>query len=408
MPTPDVIKKFRDEVERELQSNLLAFWLSRAPDEENGGFWGRIANDLTIDRQAEKSLILNTRILWTFSKAARVYGDPALLKMATRAYNYLLRHFWDPEFGGTFWLLDYRGQPLDTKKKIYGQAFTVYALSEYFLASRNNESLEKAIHVFRLIEEKSYDKRHHGYFETYNRDWTLAEDQRLSAVDMDEKKSMNTHLHVMEAYVNLLRAWKDAGLEKKLQDIIHLFLTRIINPQNHHFRLFFDEKWTSKSDHISFGHDIEGSWLLCEAVDVLAEKKLQPKVEKTAIQMAEAVLNEAVDLDGAILYEASPHGIIDADKHWWPQAEAVVGFLNACRLTGNQRFFFASRNCWTFIDNYLVDKNYGEWFWKVSRDGVPDSTKFKVDPWKDPYHGVRTCFEVMERLDKLLTDGKHK
>lgn len=384
-------------VENELRSNILPFWLKYTIDEKFGGFHGQITNDLVIDPTADKGLILNARILWTFSKAYSVYGDEAYRQAARRAYEYILRHFWDEEFGGVYWMSNYRGEPSDTKKRIYGQAFTVYALAEYHAATGDEEALRRAVSLHRVIEKTSHDSKFGGYFETYTRDWSLAPDQRLSDVDMDEKKSMNTHLHVLEAYANLCRAWKDETLRQRLRELIEIFLDHIINPKNHHFLLFFDVDWKPKSHVISFGHDIEGSWLLCEAAEIYSDPQLLKRVQDEAVRMAHAVYEQAIDPDGGLLYEAEHGNIIDSDKHWWPQSEAVVGFLNAYQLSGQQYFRTAADKSWDFIEKYIVDHRHGEWFWKVSRDGVPSNDKYKVDPWKCPYHNSRTCFEVMAR-----------
>lgn len=386
-------------VENELRSNILSFWLKYTIDDEFGGFRGQITNDLVIDHKADKGLILNARILWTFSKAYSAYGEDAYLTVANRAYDYILHHFWDEKFGGVYWMVNYGGEPSDTKKRVYGQAFTIYALAEYYLATRKDEVLKRAISLYEIIENTAHDEKFGGYFETYERDWSLAQDQRLSEVDMDEKKSMNTHLHMLEAYANLSRVWDDNGLRERLRELIEIFLRHIINSKNHHFLLFFDEDWTPKSDVISFGHDIEGSWLLCEAVEIYGDPHLLKRVEEEAVRMAQAVLDEAMDSDGGVLYEAEHGKIIDSDKHWWPQAEAVVGCLNAYRLSGQGHFYDAADRSWNFIEKHIVDQEYGEWFWKVSRDGVPSNDKYKVDPWKCPYHNSRMCFEVMERLE---------
>lgn len=397
------MQALRERIETELCSNILPFWLKYAIDEEYGGFRGKITNDLVIDPKAPKGLILNARILWTFSEAYRHYGEAAYLQTARRAFDYLVQHFRDQEFGGVYWMLDYQGRPIDTKKRIYGQAFTVYAFATFYRATRDAKALELAIQTYYAIERASYDNVNGGYFETYERDWTLAKDQRLSDVDMDEKKSMNTHLHLMEAYASLFREWKDETLRKRLDNLIRAFRNHIINPQTHHFWMFFDEQWQPKSDHISYGHDIEGSWLLCEAAEILGDAEILKQVKEEVVRMAAAVLREAVDQDGGLLYEADAHGIVDSDKHWWPQAEAVVGFLNAYELSGERRFYEAAERSWEFIDKYIVDHKDGEWFWRVSREGIPSSEENKVDPWKCPYHNGRTCFEAMTRLKNMNT-----
>jgi mannobiose 2-epimerase len=395
------VVEMRERVERELRGDILPFWLKYALDDEYGGFRGQIANDLTIDPLAPKGLILNARILWTFAKAYRVYREEVYLRTASRAYEYLQRHFWDQEFGGVYWMVDYRGNPVDQKKRIYGQAFTVYALAEYASASAEREPIEKAMALHHLIEEASHDGTHGGYFETYERDWKLATEQRLSEVDMEEKKSMNTHLHMLEAYANLLRVWKDDGVRKRLGELLRIFLDHIIDPLTHHFRMFFDEQWRDRSKWISFGHDIEGSWLICEAAEVLGDQVILVEARKAAVSMAQAVWEQALDQDGGLLYEGRGKEIIDTDKHWWPQAEAVVGFLNAYELSGKNYFLKASEKSWEFIENFIVDRQHGEWYWLVSRNGTPSNEKYKVDPWKCPYHNSRTCFEVMQRLDTL-------
>ena len=395
------LQDLRRRVEQELCSNILPFWLKYAIDAEFGGFRGQITNDLVIDPLAPKGLILNARILWTFSKAYSVYGQDVYLEAARRAYDYIVEHFWDAEFGGVYWMLDHRGRPVDRKKRIYGQAFTIYALAEYHSATAEADSLERATRLYQIVESRSHDPRQGGYFETYERDWALALDQRLSEVDLDEKRSMNTHLHMLEAYASLMGGWNDEGVKTRLKELIQIFLDHIIASDTHHCRLFFDEGWRPKSDVISFGHDIEGSWLLCEAAETLGEQTLLGKVQREAVRMAQAVFAQAVDSDGSLWYEADGNGRIDSDKHWWVQSEAVVGFLNAYERSGQREFLTAAERSWDFIENYIVDRKDGEWFWKVSREGIPSGGKYKVDAWKCPYHNSRTCFEVMARVGRL-------
>jgi mannobiose 2-epimerase len=393
-------------VEAELVNGILPFWLKHTIDNQRGGFIGRIKSDLTLEPEAEKGLILNARILWTFARVYRVYRDPLHLATAKRAYDYLIRYFLDSGFGGYYWMLDCDGRPTAPRKQIYGQAFTIYALAEYFHASGDAEALHAALNLFQKLEAAGHDPARGGYFEVYNRDWSLAADQRLSEVDMDEKRSMNTHLHLLEAYAALLHVHEDPTVRARLRELIEIFLDRILDPATHHFQLFFDEEWRPQSKIISFGHDIEGSWLLVEAAEILGEPELLARVRRAAVEMAQAVYVQAIDTDGGLLYEADPQGIHDSDKHWWPQAEAVVGFLNAHQISGADHFLVAACRSWAFIERKIIDRQNGEWHWLVSRDGLPGLTQDKVGPWKCPYHNARACIEVIERLDKIAAEAQ--
>jgi mannobiose 2-epimerase len=401
------VNDLRQKVEAELTKDILPFWLNHAIDNQRGGFIGRIRDGLVLEPRAEKGLILNARILWTFARAYRWRQEPEYLSAAQRAYAYLTEHFQDQEFGGYYWMLDCDGQPTDTRKRIYSQAFTIYSLAEFYHATGEKQALITALELVKKIEATGHDPILGGYFETFERDWSLAADQRLSDVDMDEKRSQNTHLHVMEAYATLLRVHEDPLVRLRLRELIEIFLDRILSPETSHMRLFFDERWVPQSQIVSYGHDIEGSWLLVEAAEVLGDAALLARARAMALKMAQAVYEQAVDPDGGLIYEGGPEGIHDSDKHWWPQAEAVVGFLNAWQIGGQQHFLDAAVKSWGFIEQFILDRQYGEWFWLVSRDGVPGAGYDKVGPWKCPYHNSRTCFEVMERLDTIATGKQH-
>jgi cellobiose epimerase len=393
------ISRVREEIESEWRDNIAPFWVNLAPDQKHGGFHGWIANDLQIDEQAEKGIILNSRILWTFAHAYKIHQNSEFRTIAERAFNYIADHFIDREYGGVYWTLDYRGQPLDMKKRPYAQAFALYGLTEFYLATGEATALAEARDIFDLLESCARDPDHDGYFETFDRDWTLSEDQRLSDVDQDEKKSMNTHLHILEAYATLAHASNDASVKERLRALIFLFLNRIIHPEKFHLQMFFDETWTAKSNRNSFGHDIEASWLLCEAADVLADVELQTRVRTVSLKMAKSVYERGIDEDGSLLYEADSNGqVIDDEKHWWTQTEAVVGFVNAYQLSGQEHFLSAALRVWEFISRSIVDKENGEWFWKTSRSGVPDLEMPKLSQWKCPYHNGRMCFEIVRRL----------
>lgn len=395
----DQLRDYATAAERELRGNILPFWLAHARDRAHGGFVGRIGSDLALHPDAPRGTLLTSRILWTFSAAYRRYGAPEYLEMAGWARRELEDHAWDREQGGVYWTTRPDGAPLDTLKVIYGQAFAIYGLAEFYRATRDAEALQRAIALYRLIEAKAHDTTNGGYFEMFDRGWRRDESgQRV--MGSKGPKSQNTHIHLLEAYTNLLRAWPDDGLRRNLRELIALMQTRIVDPRTHHLRLFFSEAWTPVSDEISYGHDIELSWLLVEAADVLGDPALIAWANGSALAMARATLREGVDRDGGVFNEGNPQGPTNTDKDWWPQAEAVVGFVNAYELSGDPVFLAASRRTWTFVQDRMVDRKNGDWYETVSRDGLPRARGNKLSQWKCPYHNSRACLELVTRLGK--------
>lgn len=399
-----MIKTLQEEVKKELLEDILPFWIKNVKNEKNKGFYGYIDNASNKDESAEIGVILCTRILWTYSYAYRILKEDKYKDMAYYAYNYLLENFWDKQYGGLFWSVTPKGDLSVDKKQTYAQAFAIYSLSEFYRATGEEEALTRAKAIFILIERYSYDSTFMGYFEACSRQWGFLKDIRLSEKDMNEKKSMNTHLHVMEAYTNLYRVWKDEVLKDKLRELIYITKNLIIDKETFHFKLFFDESWKVKSNVISYGHDIEGSWLLYEAAEVLEDMEALHLCRGTAIKMAEVTLKEGIDEDGGLLNEKHENGDLDKDKHWWPQAEAVVGFYNAYELTKKAEFLEATYKVWNFIKNNQLDKEKGEWFWiaPISSDKYLYSPK--VSMWKCPYHNSRMCYEIIERINKREAD----
>ena len=391
------LEKLKSEVKKELINNILPFWSQKMIDTENGGFYGQMDGHNQIVPRADKGGILNARILWTFSSAYLQEKNPLYLEMANRAKTYILDHFFDHEHGGTFWTISFEGKPTDTKKQIYSQAFFLYAFSEHYRASGDESSLHIAIDLFRMIEKRSFDQQFNGYFEAYSRDWNLLEDLRLSEKDANEKKSNNTHLHILEAYTNLYRVWKDKELAGQLRNLIHLFTERIVNQTTKHLELFFDEQWNPKGDVISYGHDIEASWLINDAARVLGDQTMLAEVEKTCLEVAEASC-EGLQPDGSMAYEKdNAIGHLDQDRHWWVQAESVLGFLNAFHLSNDEHWLKKALNGWKYIQNNLIDQQDGEWYWSISNNGTINRNEDKAGFWKCPYHNSRMCLEVMGR-----------
>ena len=390
-------KTLRAEMETELD-RILSFWLSHALDETHGGFLAELDNLNRPNVKAEKSAILNARILWTFSSAYRLTRKEAYRKAADRAYAFLTRHFVDREFGGVFWSLHSDGRVSNDRKQLYAIAFAIYGLSEYFGATGVTEALAQAKALYHSIETHGFDAERGGYYEAFARDWGQLEDLRLSDKDENAPKTMNTHLHILEAYANLLRYWQDGALKQQLRALIEVSLEKIVQ-DDAHFGLFFDIQWNPTNSNVSYGHDIEGSWLLQEAAEVLGDVSLIEKVKKVALEMAEATFREGVAPGGGVMEELHVgHGVKDASFHWWPQAEGIVGFYNAYQLSGDVKFLNKATYLWEFTRDHLRDLENGEWFWHVDASGAPLKDQCKLGFWKCPYHNGRACMEIMHRI----------
>ena len=299
---------FKRELEKELTGNILPFWIEHVVDKVNGGFYGAVTNDLQILNEVPRSAILCARILWTYAAAYRKLGVKQYLSMARWAYDYLTRVFLDQDYGGLYWQVDYKGNPVFDRKHHYAQAFAIYGLTEYYRATQEPQSLKLAQTLFQLLDKYAYEPIYKGYIEGSSREWKKLEDMRLSNRDLNCRKSMNTMLHILEAYTNLLRVWDDAHLRAQHRALLDTFQQHIIDHRTSHFRLFFDDQWHSLSENMSFGHDIEGSWLLQEAAEVQGDPKLLTQFQETALNIAVAVYRDGLDDDGSLFYEGNSQG----------------------------------------------------------------------------------------------------
>ncbi|GGB13122.1 AGE family epimerase/isomerase [Puia dinghuensis] len=390
---------YQEEMSRELQS-ILQYWMLNTPDEKQGGFIGRIDEDDRPHPEAPKGLVLNSRILWSFSAAWRYTGQWIYRPVATRAYDYLIAHFLDRESGGAFWSLDAAGRPLNTRKQIYGQAFALYGLSEYYRATGDQAVLGEAIRLYQTIEERSFDQVYNGYFEAFSRDWQPLEDLRLSEKDANEQKTTNTHLHVLEAYTTLYAVWPDTGLRGKIRQLLAVFTNHILDPATGHLGLFFSADWQPMSQLISYGHDIEAAWLLHEAALVIEDEEWIRITAGLCLKLADVTLEGLDEEDGGLWHEKEEDGLV-REKHWWPQAEAMVGFLRAWTISGESRWWEKSKTVWSFVKHYIRESNGKEWYWGVRADHTPMPGHEKAGFWKCPYHNSRACLEVIRTLEKI-------
>lgn len=392
----DLLEVFLEEIKEEWLA-IHDFWANNTVDEQNGGFVGEVSSLGHINRNADKGAVLNTRLLWSFSSAFVHSKKTIYLTLATRAFDYLISNFWDHDLGGLYWAVDAKGQVVNDRKQAYGQGFGIYAFAEYYKASKDEKSKKYAIDLYHIIEEKFKDKQYGGYIEALSRDWKPLIDMRLSLKDANEPKSMNTHLHIIEPYTNLYSIWEDSKLKSDIQVLLEIFQQKILNSQTMQFQLFFDMDWTVKSKEISYGHDIESAWLLCDAARVIEDTVRIIEMERLALKVVDKVLEDGTDNDGSLFYE-NHEGKVDRDKHWWVQAEAIIGWVDAYKISKDSKYLDNAMRIWDFVKANIIDKKQGGWFWRVDINGKPVMSDCKVGFWKCPYHNTRALIESYNRL----------
>ncbi|MEM8507085.1 MAG: AGE family epimerase/isomerase [Bacteroidota bacterium] len=388
---------FKAGLEKELD-NVLRYWQTYTLDHDNGGFYGRIDHNNQIDIKHSKGIILNTRILWAFSRANNFYKDDRYQAECDRAFSYLRDTFRDVRYGGVFWEVDYTGKPINLRKQIYAQAFCIYALSEYYKYGKKELALDWAMQLFVHIEEKAYDPRLGGYFEAFGEQWESITDLRLSQKDLNAPKTTNTHLHILEAYTTLYEVTGAETVKNALERLLLLFRDQLFDREGH-LRLFFTEDWKEQSTEISFGHDIEAAWLVLHAARTIGDQNQIAVFEKLGVVVADTFLKKALDADfGVINTTDRASEEFDTDRHWWPQIEAMVGLSYIWKITQEERYFDFVKKIWAFTQNYILDLKHGEWFFRVDSEGVPYEEEDKVGPWKCPYHNSRGLIEILELL----------
>jgi len=389
--------EFSEKLEVELIS-IFNYWKNNTIDHEFGGFLGRIDHNNNVIKDSPKGIVLNTRILWAFSRVNNFYGDTRFDEVCQRAFDYLYEHFRDRNYGGVYWEVDQTGKPSNRRKQIYAQAFCIYALSEYYKYSKNPKALIWALELYNLLEEKAFDKEFDGYIEAFEENWKSIQDLRLSEKDLNAPKTTNTHLHILEAYTTLFEVTKDSSVALSLQKLLTLFLGHIFN-YNNHLKLFFTKDWKNLSAEISYGHDIEAAWLLYYGAKILGDRELIQKTETMLSGVSKTFVSEALDVDfGVWNSKDSETQVINKDKHWWPQAEAMVGMIYAWKITNDRSYYDSCLQIWDFVKNKVLDTENGEWFFRLNRKGEPYTSEDKVGPWKCPYHNSRALIEIISML----------
>lgn len=413
------LQLYKNKFSLELE-NILTWWQDHGVEKNGDGFYGAADLEGKPILDANKSCVLNARILWTFAAAAKMPGNEAYRAIADRAFRVISEKFADKKYGGFYMELSPENNVASDIKHTYAQAFAMYALSKYYELEPSAGLLEMIQTTFYLLEEKTRDKQNQGYVEAFSRDWQPLEENRMA--DNNEPRSMNTHLHVLEAYAALYKVWKDARVREILSGLLKLFINKILR-ESGHLGIFFDVEFneTESSKGIcSFGHDIEASWLLLEAAEILGDAEIIAAFRKVSVKMTDAVEREGVDKDGGLFLESVRFGShLRTNKHWWLQAENLVGFINAFELTGDEKYWGTLKLSWDFVDKYVIDHERGEWYTKVNRLGVPFLTEpeddpspyyrndWKIDPWKCPYHNGRAMMELVGRIERILNNSEY-
>ncbi len=388
-------KQLQDEIRCEWLEHILPFWMN-LKDEQYGGYYGEVNYDLEQLNDYPKGGIATSRLLWSFAAAYRVTGDLQFAGHAHHAYRFLNEALTDEEYGGIYWSADYTGKPLDTRKHVYNQAFAVYALSEYYRATSTPAALEKAISLFNLIEDTGYDPLTGAYREEFDRFWQEQPNEMLSENGVVADITMNTHIHVLEAYTTLYRVWPDKRVKMALERLLRILQKRMYDPAKRRLNVFFDRDWNSLLDLTSFGHDIEASWLIDDAMQVIGS--VAPEYNEMVQGLADRVAEYAVQADGSLMNEQE-NDHQDTTRIWWVQAEGLVGFYNAYQRTGDAHFLDRVTALWSYTRSHMIDARPGsEWFWSVGDDGQP-GTREIAGMWKCPYHNSRFCIELIERMD---------
>ena len=382
-----------NEVKKELEGHIIPFW-DRLRDDENGGFYGYMSYGLELDRNADKGVILHSRILWFYSNAYMTLGDEHLLDNARHAYRFIRDNCVDYEFGGVYWMMDFEGKPADTMKHTYNIAFAIYALSSYYRAGGDREALELAYRLFEDIEKNTLDE--YGYREAFDREWNLVDNEALSENGLKADKTMNAILHLIEAYTELYKADGSERVADRLRAQLGQMRDIVYTPGTDALKVFFDTKFDLVGDIHSFGHDIEASWLMDRACDVLGDEELRKQFAEMDLRISRNI--QAIALENGALNNESENGKIDRKRVWWVQAEAVVGFINAYQHSGDEKFLESAKSVWEYIKSDMIDKREGsEWYSEISFEGEPHDFKEIVGPWKCPYHNGRMCMEVIAR-----------
>ena len=406
-PTVERVRALMPRIEQNLRENVIPFWFPRCVDTVNGGYrvhYGPKGEELP---GGVKMIVTQSRQLWLASALLRTrYAIPGLREAADHGYRFLRDVMWDKASGGFFWQVDSTGRHvMRPQKHLYGQAFAIYALSEYALATGDRDALAFALKAFRLIDAKAHDPVHGGYHEYFAADWSAPPAGDTSPLGAPPGvKLMNTHLHLLEAWATLLRASADPVVRERLIELVGIETHAVVRAgwTAHTDRHRAD--WTPILDdaaaRVSYGHDLENIWLVADALDAL-NQPVAPYTDFFRTVFAYSRQHGWDDVTGGF-HDSGPRGQ-PADRRqkvWWVQAEVIVAALEMFRQTKAPAYLDVFEKTWRFIDIAQTDWAHGEWFESIAPDGTPRQTN-KATPWKAGYHNGRALLQALDRLARL-------
>lgn len=394
-------------LQAQLTESVLPFWLAQQ-DKDHGGFYGKVTIDLERDPHAPKGGVMISRFLWSFSHSYAVLQNKEYKPVADHAYTFLIDTLWDKKYGGIYWLVDSSGEPLNTIKHVYAQAFAIYGLSEYAKIAPESEALSYAKKLYDLIEEKAYNSDTKGYEEEFDQVWHQKNLTQIATNNLEVHYTTNTLLHLLEAYTNLYTVWQNDVLLERIKHLLTLFTQHICHSQGYCLQEF-NQNWDSVHPGVSYGHDIETSWLVDETLEKCQiTGELANQVHEMTASLASYCFENGLDNVGWMNSHTDSQ-YQDETKVWWIQAEAVIGLFHAFQQSGDHRYSESSHLLSKLIQqNFVDDRPRSEWYSRLDSEGNLLSVLRKngkleeniSDAWKGPYHTVRFYLEMIKRLEE--------
>jgi mannose 2-epimerase len=410
-----------EEVEHHLNDELLPYWRERGDDTEYGGFLTCFDRDGNTTGETDKNLLAHCRLIFSFSLISRAGLDPggSFIRRACSGARWVLDHFADPEHGGFFWIVERDGTPLNARKIIYGHSFVIYAFSELARASGEQKWLETSRKTFDLLQEKAADKTNNGYWEFFEHDWSHSPSGRGGG----DRKSLDVHMHLMEAFTNLHSAGGDPEHASGTRALIELITEKMLHTEygtgiaqfSGDFTplraILFDNVWGSDRDsddnggrpidNTSYGHNVELGWLLRWSLDVLGGES--EHYGQIILRLYEHCIRHGIDNErGGVFCEGAFNGPArERNKEFWQQAETLVAMLDGYELSGDERYLEAYGNVHRFVFDHVINHSVGEWLPLLDENNNV-LWDYMGHRWKINYHTVRSMVECRRRLTEIV------